>query len=354
MTGRPAIAVLGAGSWGTALAIHLAGNGHPVTLWGHRPQHLRQLAATRTNPAHLPGITLPDAVQPEADLTGAILRCDELILATPSHAMGDMLTHLAALPTPPTRIMWTCKGFEHGSGRFFHQLARQTLPDLQACACLSGPTFAGEVARGLPTAMTVGADDTPFANQIARWFASPTFRVYTSTDLIGVQLGGAVKNILAIAAGIADGLGFGANSRSALITRGLVEIIRLGETLGARVDTLMGLSGLGDLVLTCTDNQSRNRRYGLAIGRGANPQAAAHAIGQTIEGLSAARAVRHLMQQHDIDMPISHLVACIVFDALPPRAAVNALFQRDIKPEDRMADGAGSAHAADHAVTGQS
>ena len=350
MTGRPAIAVLGAGSWGSALAVHLAGNGHPVALWGHRPAQLRRLAETRANPAHLPGITLPDAVQPEADLANAVLRCDELILATPSHAMSDMLERLAALPAPPTRIMWTCKGFEQGSGRFFHQVARQTLPDLRACACLSGPTFAGEVAKGLPTAMTVGADNAQFSDQIARWFASPTFRVYTSTDLIGVQLGGAVKNILAIAAGIADGLGFGANSRSALITRGLVEIIRLGETLGARVDTLMGLSGLGDLVLTCTDNQSRNRRYGLAIGRGANPQAAAHAIGQTIEGLSAARAVRHLMQQHNIDMPISHLVACIVFDALPPRAAVNALFQRDIKPEDRIASSARGSAPAGHGV----
>ena len=321
-----------------------------VALWGHRPAQLRRLAETRANPAHLPGITLPDAVQPEADLANAVLRCDELILATPSHAMSDMLARLAALPAPPTRIMWTCKGFEQGSGRFFHQVARQTLPDLRACACLSGPTFAGEVAKGLPTAMTVGADNAQFSDQIARWFASPTFRVYTSTDLIGVQLGGAVKNILAIAAGIADGLGFGANSRSALITRGLVEIIRLGETLGARVDTLMGLSGLGDLVLTCTDNQSRNRRYGLAIGRGANPQAAAHAIGQTIEGLSAARAVRHLMQQHNIDMPISHLVACIVFDALPPRAAVNALFQRDIKPEDRIASSARGSAPAGHGV----
>ena len=353
MTGRPAIAVLGAGAWGTALAIHLAGNGHPVTLWGHRRQHLRQLAETRVNQTRLPGVALPDGVRPEADLASAVRHCDELILATPSHAMSDMLTRLAALPTPPARMMWTCKGFERGSGRLLHQLARQILPDLRACACLSGPTFAAEVARGLPTAMTAGADDAPFAAQIAHWFAGPTFRVYTSTDLIGVQLGGAVKNILAIAAGIADGLGFGANSRSALITRGLVEIIRLGDALGARVDTLMGLSGLGDLVLTCTDNQSRNRRYGLAIGRGADPQAAAHEVGQTIEGVSAARAVRRLMRRHDIDMPISQLVARIVFDALPPGEAVSALFQRDIKPEDAIASGAGSARA-DRAATGRS
>lgn len=331
------IAVLGAGSWGTALAIHLAANGHVVRLWGHEPEHVSALAETRENAAFLPGVVFPENLQPEADFDAALANSDDLLLVVPSHAFGEVVERVAASPNRPRRICWATKGFEAGTGRFLHDVAGQLVPASMSVDCplavISGPTFATEVARGLPTAVTVAANDEAFAQDIAAWFSNDHFRCYTSDDLIGVQLGGAAKNVMAIAAGISDGMGFGANSRSALITRGLIEIMRLGVALGARMETLQGLAGMGDLVLTCTDDQSRNRRFGLALGRGVDAQQAIRDIGQVVEGVHAARELRDLARAHGVEMPICEVTARVLFDGFDPRAAVSALFARATKPE---------------------
>ncbi|HSH30385.1 MAG TPA: NAD(P)H-dependent glycerol-3-phosphate dehydrogenase, partial [Thiohalobacter sp.] len=257
----PDIAVLGAGSWGTALAILLARNGHRVRLWGHEPAAMRAMADTGENRDYLPGVRFPDGLEAVSELDAA-LAADDLLVVVPSHAFREVLERIRNRVRELGRLIWGTKGLEMASGRLLHQVAAEVLGDGVACAVVSGPTFAGEVARGLPTAATVAAADPSVAEHFAALLRGETFRAYTSDDRIGLELGGAIKNVLAIAAGISDGLGFGANSRAALITRGLVEMMRLGEALGGQRETFMGLSGIGDLVLTCTDDQSRNRRLG--------------------------------------------------------------------------------------------
>lgn len=329
----PPIAVLGAGSWGTALAIQLARGGQPVTLWGRNGGDLRDLASDRVNRRYLPGITVPASVLPDADLHRVVAGHRELLVCVPSHAFRATLGAVRRDIGPGTRLAWATKGFEHDTGRLPHEVAAEELGPGVPVAVLSGPTFAREVAAGLPTAMTVAAADPGYAASLATRLSDHMFRAYTSDDMIGVEVGGAVKNVLAIGAGISDGLGFGANTRIALITRGLVEMTRLGVALGARATTFMGLSGMGDLVLTCTDDQSRNRRFGLAIARGQTAAEAARSIGQVVEGQFAASAVRAVAARLNLEMPICEQVYRVLEENVSPQDAVLALMARALKPE---------------------
>ena len=327
------ITVLGAGSWGTALAIRLAANGNPTCLWGHEPDFMATLAAERVNKKFLPGAVFPEPLVIETDLTRAVQHSRDLLLAVPSHALREVLEASKSALADNSRIAWATKGLEQGSGKFMSDVLEEVLGTHYPAAVVSGPTFAKEVAAGLPTALTVASNNPPFANDLASRLHGDTMRVYTSDDMIGVQLGGTVKNVLAIASGITDGLQLGANSRAALITRGLAEIIRLGDAMGARRETLMGLSGVGDLILTCTDDLSRNRRLGLALGRGTPLEIAIDEIGQVVEGFNTAREVVQLAQQYKVEMPISEQVYRVLHEGLAPETAVHNLLARDIRSE---------------------
>ena len=325
------IAVLGAGSWGTALAIQLARNGNDTLLWGHDPQQIATMRAENENRRFLPGIALPAALQLHDDLT-CIDAVQDLLIVVPSHAFRATLQAITPHLNNSTRISWATKGLEPGSHKLLHQMVAEELGECPM-AVISGPTFAREVAEGLPTAVTVAANDEYFAMDLARRLHGSNFRAYTSDDITGVEIGGAVKNVLAIAAGIADGLGYGANTRSALITRGLAEMMRLGVSLGGKQETFMGLAGLGDLVLTCTDNQSRNRRFGLALGQGKTAQQALVEIDQVVEGIQTANEVHMLARKFDVDMPITEHVYRVLHDGMSAKDAVTSLLNRDLKPE---------------------
>jgi glycerol-3-phosphate dehydrogenase (NAD(P)+) len=334
MTGdSAACAVLGAGSWGTALAILLARQGHEVRLWGHLREDIEALRRDQANAHYLPGIRFPAGLGCTADLDAALETAGIILLVVPSHAFAAVLGAVKPRLRHGQRLAWATKGLETGSGRFLHEVFADILGRDMAPALVSGPTFAREVALGLPTAVTVASPDVPFAERLAHLLSGPDFRAYTSSDVQGVELGGAVKNVMAIAAGISDGLGFGANSRAALITRGLHEIMRLGETLGGQRETFMGLAGVGDLVLTCTDDQSRNRRLGLALGRGQDRDQAIAAIGQAVEGVHTAREVVALARRHGVEMPISEQVCRVLFEGHDPRLAVQELLGRSLKAE---------------------
>ncbi|MBK8164225.1 MAG: NAD(P)-dependent glycerol-3-phosphate dehydrogenase [Gammaproteobacteria bacterium] len=328
------ILVIGAGSWGTALAILLAGNGNPVLLWGNDAVQLAELARRRRNDAFLPGIPFPDRLEIAPDCAAALARARDVLIAAPSAAFRSVIQMVKQHRPEDVRLAWGTKGLEPGRGRLLHELIGDEFPARPPLAVISGPTFAAEVARGLPTAVTVAANDAVFAASLSRRLHNEYFRVYTSTDIVGVEIGGAVKNVLAIAAGIADGLGFGANTRAALVTRGLTEIMRLGVALGGRRETFMGLAGLGDLVLTCTDDQSRNRRLGLALGRGRTLAQAGAEIGQVIEGVETAREVAVLARAQGIEMPIVTEVYRVLHEGKDPHAAVKALFGREQKAEN--------------------
>ncbi|GAB4254660.1 MAG: NAD(P)H-dependent glycerol-3-phosphate dehydrogenase [Methylomicrobium sp.] len=329
----PAISVLGAGSWGTALAIQAARNGCRTLLWGHDPKHIQTLAADRSNARYLPDFKLPETLFITSDLAEAVAFSDLLLIVVPSHAFKDTLNKLALLAGPNCRIAWATKGFTPDDGSLLHHSVEHIFSRETPAAVLSGPTFAREVAANLPTAITIASSHKNFADELAHIFHSPRFRTYTSTDMTGVQIGGAVKNVLAIASGIADGLNFGANTRAALITRGLHEIIRLGTELGGRQETFMGLAGLGDLILTCTDNQSRNRRFGLAIGQNKDRTLAKDEIDQEIEGVSAARETYSLAQKLGIEMPITEQTYKVLYENLSPLTAVQNLLDRELKSE---------------------
>ena len=329
--------MLGAGSWGTALALQFARAGHQVTLWGRDGEALLALDSQRCNQRYLPGVALPPSVTVNPDLASTVATHRELLVAVPSHAFRETLQRMQPNLRPDARLAWATKGFEHGTGKLPHGVARELLGDALPVAVLSGPTFAREVGAGLPTALTVAASEENFARDLAARLSGPKFRAYTSTDMIGVEVGGAVKNVLAIGAGISDGLGFGANTRIALITRGLVEMTRLGVALGGRAGTFMGLSGMGDLVLTCTDDQSRNRRFGLMVAGGITAADAAARIGQVVEGRFAARAVRDVAAGMGLEMPICEQVFQVLEAGLPPEKAVMALMARALKPESDAA-----------------
>ena len=319
--------MLGAGAWGTALAILLAANGQPVRLWGHDAAQVRRLAAHREHREALPGVAFPPALALHEALEQAVAGCRDLLVVVPSHGFPALMERLAAMDLEAPRIAWGTKGLEPGRARLLHEVAAEALGNIPL-AVVSGPTFAAEVAARLPTAVTVAGNDPAFARDLASRLTSQWFRVYISDDMIGVQLGGAVKNVLAIAAGIADGLGFGANTRAALVTRGLAEMGRLGVAAGGRQETFNGLAGLGDLVLTCTDNQSRNRRFGKALGEGRPVDAALAAVGQVVEGMGTTREVMALAARLGVEMPISEQVYRVIHEGLPPSGAVRSLLSR--------------------------
>ncbi|MCK7577890.1 MAG: NAD(P)-dependent glycerol-3-phosphate dehydrogenase [Chromatiales bacterium] len=330
---KPAIAVLGAGSWGTALAVLIARNGYAALLWGHDPARMATLAHQRENSRYLPGSHFPDNLHVHEDLPAVCEEAAHLLVAVPSHAFRATLEAVAPHLPVAAIVAWATKGLEPATGRPLSQVAAELLGAERALGVVSGPTFAREVAAGMPTAVTVAARDLATADAIAQWLRSDRVRVYTSTDLLGVELGGAVKNVLAIATGVSDGLGFGANARAALITRGLAEMRRLIEAVGGRPETVMGLAGIGDLVLTCTDDQSRNRRVGLALGKGRKLPVALAEIGQVAEGVATAREVRSLARRLGVEMPITEQVCRVLFEDVSPTEAVQALLQREAKSE---------------------
>ncbi len=321
------VAVLGAGSWGTALAMQLARNGLRVKLWGHRPEHIERLRELRENTDYLPGFELADNIDPQATLQAAIEHAAYLLIAIPSKGFRALLQQLKPLLNENQALFWASKGFEIETGKLLHEVIEQELPGYR-CGVVSGPTFATEVARGLPAAIACAGNDAQTTAAFAELLRGHHFRAYTSEDIIGVELGGALKNVLAIAVGISDGLGFGANTRAALMTRGLAEIMRLGTRLGAHQETMMGLAGLGDIILTCTDNQSRNRRFGLLIGQGKSVQEAEIEVGQTVEGLRAASAIYNKAREFELNLPIIEEVYRVLYDGKDPHAAVRDLESR--------------------------
>jgi glycerol-3-phosphate dehydrogenase (NAD(P)+) len=333
MTKQPPVLVLGAGAWGTALALILARNGQTVWLWGRNSKHLEQMKVSRQNERFLPQVRFPESLHPITSLEEVVPLVQNVVVVVPSQGFRDTLLQLAPYITANTRLCWATKGLEEHTGLLLHQVAQQVLGTQRPLAVLSGPSFATEVAAGLPTAVTIASSCPHYAQDLVSLFHNPNFRPYTSNDLIGVQLGGAVKNVMAIAAGIADGLGLGANTRAALITRGLTEMVRFGMALGGQRETFMGLAGLGDLVLTCTDNQSRNRRFGYVLAQGKSlPQARAQ-VGAVIEGIQAAHEVCRLASQLQIVMPIADHVNQVLQGLCTPTAAVQSLLSREPKQE---------------------
>ncbi len=328
------LAVLGAGSWGTALAMLLGRNNHQVHLWSHNTEHAGLMQQSRENSRYLPGLTFPETLSVSADLNITLADATDILVVVPSHAFRQTLELIKPFINKSHRIAWATKGLEANSCKLLHRVAREVLGDKISLAVISGPTFAKEVAQGLPGAVTVASANQTLALDWAHLLHNDHFRAYTSDDIIGVEIGGACKNVIAIAAGIADGMGFGANARSALIARALSEISRLGISLGAKAETFTGLTGLGDLVLTCTDDQSRNRRTGIALGEGKNLDDVVKEIGQVVEGVTTAKEVVALAKKQNIDMPITEQVYKVLYENASPQDAVNALFNRAIKKEN--------------------
>jgi len=327
------IAVLGAGSWGTALAMLLARHGHRVVLWGHLEAEIAALAAARENTRYLPGIALPENLQVSADLAHTLADCDLTLVVTPSHAFAQVLAQLAQHPPPELGLAWATKGFDPASGRFLHEVAAEHLPPGTPLAVITGPSFAKEVAQGLPTAITVHSDNAAFSERVAQWLHGPTFRAYDGTDMVGAELGGAMKNVLAVATGVADGMQLGLNARAAMITRGINEMLRLTLALGGRAETIMGLAGVGDLVLTCTGDLSRNRRLGLALGRGVPLAAAVAEIGQVVESIETVNQVMRLARRVGVELPISEQVELVLAQKITPHQGLNNLLGRTQKAE---------------------
>lgn len=329
------VAVIGAGSWGTALAILLARNGLAVRLWGHDAAHMADLARARRNPLHLPDIPFPANLDAAADLPLLCASGLDFLLAVPSLFFRETLNALrAAGLREGATLAWGTKGLDAETGTLLSEAVRSVFADSVRPAVVSGPSFAGEVARGLPTALTVAADEPVVAERVASWLRNSRVRVYTNDDMTGVQLGGAIKNVIALAAGISNGLGFGANARAALITRGLAEMTRLGAALGGRAETFMGLTGLGDLVLTCTDTQSRNLRAGMALGQGRPLAEVLREIGQEVEGVHTARTLYAQVSRRELDAPIIEQVYRILHEGVAPQQAVEELFRREPRTEN--------------------
>jgi len=325
------IAILGAGAWGSALAIALCAK-HQVTLWSRDSDLAEAIAAARRNVRYLPEAPLPDRVVVTGDLEAALAGADLALVATPSAGLRAVLERARAAAYSGA-VVWACKGFEQASAKLPNEIAADALGARSACGVLSGPSFALEVARGLPTALTLASRDAEFARRVARELHQPTLRVYYSTDVAGVEISGAVKNVLAIAAGISDGLGLGLNARAALITRGLAELARLGTALGGRAETFMGLAGAGDLILTCTGELSRNRRVGLLLAKGEALDAVLGQLGHVAEGVFSARAVESLAAQKGVEMPITRAVCAVLFRGASPADAARQLLARDPREE---------------------
>ncbi|SCY34738.1 NAD(P)H-dependent glycerol-3-phosphate dehydrogenase [Nitrosospira sp. Nsp13] len=329
------IGVLGAGAWGTALAISLGTNtrsGHQVTLWTRDPVHLAELVSQRANRRYFPGFSLPPSLQLTSVLDVAIEAADLVLIVVPVAGLRETLRGIAACGKG-VPVVWGCKGFEAESAALPHQVAQEEYGGVAPCGVLSGPSFAQEVAQGLPTALTLASHDEEFSRSIAAQLHTARLRIYSSRDVAGVETGGAVKNVISIAAGISDGMGFGHNARAALITRGLAEITRLGLKLGGCMETFMGLAGAGDLILTCTGDLSRNRRVGLLLAAGHSLPDILRELGHTAEGVHTASAVLRLSQTLKIEMPITQAVCSVLHDGVPARLAVEALLNREPKAE---------------------
>ncbi len=327
------VLVLGAGAWGTALAITLSAK-HAVSLWARDPAQLLNLRRERSNARYLPGFRLPEGIGLPDGLPQGLVQAELAVVAEPTASLGGVLRAIAQA-RPDLPVIWVCKGFEGGTSAMPHQVVAQELGAAWPAAVLSGPSFAVEVAQGLPTALTLASADGAFAQRMAGLLNSARFRIYSSQDVVGVEIGGAVKNVMAIAAGISDGLGFGHNARAELITRGLAEIARLGAASGARPETFFGLSGIGDLILTCTGDLSRNRTVGLRLGRGERLKDILEDLHHVAEGVSTAQEVCRLASGLGVDMPISDAVYRVLYHGLPPGDAVEQLLAREPKPESR-------------------
>jgi glycerol-3-phosphate dehydrogenase (NAD(P)+) len=323
------ICVLGAGSWGTALAILLARNGNQVSLWGRDSAAVKKMAVSRHNEQYLPDIPFPKSLKLQPDFCEAVSTCRRALVVVPSHAFPKILSQLRVCDSQPKSVIWGTKGLSVGDGRLLSNVAEQILDESDLTGVISGPSFAKEVGLGLPTALTVAAESIQIAEAFASWFRGDSTRIYTSDDMAGVQLGGGIKNVMAIATGINDGLRLGANSRAALITRGLAEIARMGKLMGGRSETFMGLTGVGDLLLTCTDDQSRNRRAGLGLGSGKLLPQVLSDIGQVVEGVGTTREVFHKSLELGIEMPITTEVYRVLFEDKSPQLAVRDLLKRD-------------------------
>lgn len=329
---RVPITVLGAGAWGTALAAALTRNGLAVTMWGRNAALLGEIAWRRENPRYLAGIELP-AIATEPDLDAAVASAETLVFATPSYTFRALLRQLAPALNAGKPFVWACKGIEPETDRLIHEIVAEELESPPPHAAVSGPSFAREVAADQPTALTVAAPDPAFAARAVGWLHGGALRAYSNPDVIGVELAGALKNVLAIACGASDGLGFGANARAAVITRGMAELMRLGEAMGGQRETFMGLAGMGDLVLTCTDDQSRNRRFGLAIAQGKTVEGACAEIGQAVEGVRTAHAAAALARSYGVEMPIVAQVDAVLNAGRDVQEAVHELLERTPKPE---------------------
>jgi glycerol-3-phosphate dehydrogenase (NAD(P)+) len=327
---KSTIAVLGAGSWGTAVAIHLANQGHEVSLWGRDPEHIKQMCQSHSNERYLPNIQFPPTLKPTSLLKECVQTHTYLIIAVPSHAFTDLI---AEIEKPPVGLAWLTKGIDPKTHTLLTDIIAERWGKALATTIISGPSFAREVAEGLPTALVLAGNNPSYLEAIRHLFHHDNIRVYLSDDRIGVQLCGAVKNVLAIACGISDGLNFGANAKAALITRGLAEMSRLGMCIGARQDTFMGLAGVGDLVLTCTDNQSRNRRFGLQLGQGSTIKDAEASIGQVVEGKYNAAQVCALAAQYGVEMPICEQVNTLLEGCIDAKQAVIHLMSRPPREE---------------------
>ena len=332
-TDSPVIAVLGAGSWGTALALQLDRSGSHSILWGRDPEQINSIRSSGRNSRYLPDIEIPSSIGLETDIHSAVEAADHVLLVTPSYAFADTIKTIRDVLIPGQGVAWACKGFEPGSGRLLHQVARELLPSGVPLAIVTGPSFAKEVAMDMPTAVTVAGSNETFTSAIAAALHGGRFRAYTSDDMIGAELGGAVKNVMAVATGVCDGMALGDNARAALITRGLAEMMRLGLALKARPETLMGLAGAGDLILTCTGDLSRNRQLGLLLGKGKTLEQALEEIGQVVEGVNSAAEVRRLAIEHQIKMPISKQVNGIIHMGWNPVEGVARLLAREQKAE---------------------
>ena len=324
------VAILGAGAWGSALAASFAAQ-HEVSLWTRSTADCEAIARTRTS-RYLPEIRLPDAIAVDSDLARAVRGVQTAVVATSTAGLRPTLEALAATGAAPD-LLWACKGFEAESGALPHRVVEEAMPRATRSAALSGPSFALEVARGQPTAVVIASRDAAYAASCAAALNSSRLRLYSSDDLIGVELGGALKNVIAIAAGISDGLGLGRNARAALVTRGLAEIARLGQAMGGRAETFAGLAGLGDLVLTCTGDLSRNREVGVRLAAGRSLEAVLAELGHVSEGTSSARAARRHARQHAIEMPITEAVCNVLFEGRAPLDAVQQLLARDPRRE---------------------
>jgi len=326
-------AVLGAGSWGTALSMQLIRSGTRAVLWDWDRQHIEDIGRNRCNQRFLPDYPLPDGLVIEPNLETSVRMADEILIVVPSHAFVGLLKQIQPWLKPAQGIAWACKGLEPGTGQFLHEPARKIFDESHPLAVVTGPSFAREVAANLPTAVTVAGDNHDYCATVASALHGGNFRAYTSHDIIGAELGGSVKNVLAIATGISDGMALGDNARAALVTRGLVEMMRLGRVLGAHDQTLTGLAGMGDLVLTCTGNLSRNRRLGLALGAGKGVDEAVAEIGQVVEGVQTAKEVWRLAQRLSVEMPISEQVYGIIHLGWNPYQSVRDLLSREQKHE---------------------